>query len=542
MINLALYGSHNAALAVEIDGKVVLVTELERIVNEKNQGLSQYKTFKADDILFYSKFLSKWVCDKFNISEFDNVLYQNTDVNIGEEKFHLEKDFPAKTYIHCKHHHSHAAGAFYQSPYDKALIFSFDGGGNDGCFNIYLAKRGKELQLLKQITHPASTSPHEYLDLGLPYMLFGHYLGEIRQEIDVSAGNLTYPGKMMGLASYGNVREEWLEPLTKFFLTQMNGLTYEKPLAILGDEIGLVFDSKNRINGKDGQDLAASVQKAWEEVFLSYAKPFMNDWPDYPILITGGCALNIILNTRIKEEFNREVFIGPNPNDCGLAAGMLLNNIKPDEPADLTYSGLKLLDIDTISEYIQNAHYCVSSFLDNDKLVDDLVKGKIVGVARGRSEHGPRALGNRSVLCNPQIPNMKDILNAKVKGREYYRPFAPVVRLEDVNKYFEFEGEARWMSFCPKVRKEYRDKLSEITHIDGTARVQTITSEQNPWLYEILTKMDKETGIGVLLNTSFNVAGKPILNTVRDAFDIFWRKELDALIIEDYYFRKRESV
>ena len=542
MINLALYGSHNAALAVEIDGKVVLVTELERIVNEKNQGLSQYKTFKADDILFYSKFLSKWVCDKFNVSEFDNVLYQNTDVNIGEEKFHLEKDFPAKTYIHCKHHHSHAAGAFYQSPYDKALIFSFDGGGNDGFFNIYLAKRGKELQLLKQITHPASTSPHEYLDLGLPYMLFGHYLGEIRQEIDVSAGNLTYPGKMMGLASYGNVREEWLEPLTKFFLTQMNGLTYEKPLAILGDEIGLVFDSKNRINGKDGQDLAASVQKAWEEVFLSYAKPFMKDWPDYPILITGGCALNIILNTRIKEEFNKEVFIGPNPNDCGLAAGMLLNNIKPDEPADLTYSGLKLLDIDTISEYIQNAHYCVSSFLDNDKLVDDLVKGKIVGVARGRSEHGPRALGNRSVLCNPQIPNMKDILNAKVKGREYYRPFAPVVRLEDVNKYFEFEGEARWMSFCPKVRKEYRDKLSEITHIDGTARVQTITSEQNPWLYEILTKMDKETGIGVLLNTSFNVAGKPILNTVRDAFDIFWRKELDALIIEDYYFRKRESV
>ena len=542
MINLALYGSHNAALAVEIDGKVVLVTELERIINEKNQGLSQYKTFKADDILFYSKFLSKWVCDKFNVSEFDNVLYQNTDVNIGEEKFHLEKDFPAKTYIHCKHHHSHAAGAFYQSPYDKALIFSFDGGGNDGFFNIYLAKRGKELQLLKQITHPASTSPHEYLDLGLPYMLFGHYLGEIRQEIDVTAGNLTYPGKMMGLASYGNVREEWLEPLTKFFLTQMNGLTYEKPLAILGDEIGLVFDSKNRINGKDGQDLAASVQKAWEEIFLSYAKPFMKDWPDYPIILTGGCALNIILNTRIKEEFNKEVFIGPNPNDCGLAAGMLLNNIKPDEPADLTYSGLKLLDIDTISEYIQNAHYCVSSFLDNDKLVDDLVKGKIVGVARGRSEHGPRALGNRSVLCNPQIPNMKDILNAKVKGREYYRPFAPVVRLEDVNKYFEFEGEARWMSFCPKVRKEYRDKLSEITHIDGTARVQTITSEQNPWLYEILTKMDKETGIGVLLNTSFNVAGKPILNTVRDAFDIFWRKELDALIIEDYYFRKRESV
>lgn len=540
MINLALYGSHNAAIAVEIDGKVVLVTELERIINEKNQGFSQYKTFKSDDILFYSKFLSKWVRDKFNVTEFDNVLFQNTDVNIDEVKYHLHKDFPAKTYIECKHHYSHASGAFYQSPYDKALIFSFDGGGNDGFFNIYLAKRGKDIQLLKKINHPESDSPHEYLDLGLPYMLFGHYLGEIRQEIDITAGNLTYPGKMMGLASYGDVREEWLEPLTKFFLTQMDGLDYKKPLGILGDEIGLVFDSKNRINGKDGQDLAASIQKAWEEIFLSYAKPFMKDWPDYPIILTGGCALNIILNTRIKEEFNKEVFIGPNPNDCGLAAGMLLNNIRPDEPADLTYSGLELLDIDTLSEYIHNAHYCLSSFLDNDKLVDDLVDGKIVGVARGRSEHGPRALGNRSVICNPQIPNMKDILNKKVKGREYYRPFAPVVRLEDVSKYFVFEGEARWMSFCPKVKEEYREKLSEITHIDGTARVQTVTSEQNPWLYEILTKMHEKTGIGVLLNTSFNVAGKPILNTVRDAFSIFWRKELDALVIEDYYFRKRK--
>mgnify|MGYP003144040500 CR=1 FL=1 len=542
MINIAIYGSHNAAIAVEKDGEIVLVLELERFVNNKNQGLSQYLTYKPNDILFYGKYLAEWVCNKFNVKEFDNVLYQNTDVSIDQVTYRLEENFPGKNYVHCKHHHAHAAGGFYQSPFDKALIFSFDGGGNDGFFNVYLAKRGKELELVRCITHPASDSPHEFLDLGFPYMLFGHFIDEINQEVDISAGNLVYPGKMMGLASYGSTRDEWITPLTEYFLTQMTGLTYKEPLNKLGKKIGLTFDAKDRIKGQDAKDLCASVQLAWEDIFLSYAKIYMEQYSDYPIIMTGGCALNIILNTRLKNEFNKEVFVGPNPNDCGLAAGMLLNEIKPNKPADLTYAGTELLDKDLLSEYINVSHNTTSHFLDNNELVEDLVKGKIIGVARGRAEHGPRALGNRSVLCNPQIPDMKDILNEKVKGREYYRPFAPVVRLEDVNKYFEFEGEARWMSFCPRVREEYRKKLSEITHVDGTARVQTVTAEQNPWLYEILTLMDKETGIGVLLNTSFNIAGKPILNTVRDAFYIFNKKELDRLVIENYYFKKRELI
>ena len=166
------------------------------------------------------------------------------------------------------------------------------------------------------------------------------------------------------------------------------------------------------------------------------------------------------------------------------------------------------------------------------------VEGKIIGVARGRSEHGPRALGNRSIICNPAIPEMKDTLNEKVKHREWYRPFAPVVRLEDVSKYFEWQRESRWMSFCPKVREEWREKLSAITHIDGTARVQTVTREQNEWLYDLLTEFEKQSGIGVLLNTSFNVDGKPILSTIRDAFSILEKTEMDGLIIQNYYFKK----
>jgi carbamoyltransferase len=171
-------------------------------------------------------------------------------------------------------------------------------------------------------------------------------------------------------------------------------------------------------------------------------------------------------------------------------------------------------------------------------LAQDLLEGKIVGVARGKAEHGARALGNRSILCNPSIPDMKDTLNEKVKHREWYRPFAPVVRLEDVSKYFEWEGESRWMSFCPKVKEEWREKLAAITHIDGTARVQTVTREQNEWLYDLLTEFDRINGVGVLLNTSFNVDGKPILSSIKDAFKILESTQMDGLVIENYYFKK----
>jgi len=173
-----------------------------------------------------------------------------------------------------------------------------------------------------------------------------------------------------------------------------------------------------------------------------------------------------------------------------------------------------------------------------DDITDKLKDGKIFGVVRGRCEHGPRALGNRSILCDPSYPQMKDILNQKVKHREWYRPFAPVVRLEDVSKYFEWDKESQHMLFCPNVRPEWRDRLSSITHVDGTARVQTVTREQNKWLYDLLTEFEKKSGHGVLLNTSFNIAGKPILNTIADAMHVLNNSEMDYLIINDFYCGK----
>jgi carbamoyltransferase len=537
MANISFYGSHNAAYVVEENGEILLVLELERFLNYKNSGLAQYKCPKTSDLLFLAEFIPQWIMKKLNIKEFNNCYYLNSDV-ILYNRHELEKYIPAKTYTHCLHHQSHAAGCFYQSPYNEMLVFSFDGGGNDGKFNVYHCMRGTSPILLEQVLNPVFNSPHIYYDLGFPYMLFGHYLKDINFQ-DLGSGNLVYPGKLMGLSSYGKVREEWLIDFIDFYKSDPNGVNYQEKIDILGNRIGVVFDYNNRLEGQLAWDIATTSQRAFEECFLEVAKPYMDQYSQLPIGITGGCGLNILLNTRLVEEFNKEVFVGPDPNDCGIALGVMLNELKPYSPFDSTYSGTELLDIDLLADYIQNSNTHFKSYmLDQDQIVDDLINGNIIGTARGRSEHGPRALGNRSILCNPSLPEMKDILNEKVKHREWYRPFAPVVRLEDINKYFEWDKESKWMSFCPKVKEEWKSKLGAITHIDGTARVQTVTKEQNEWLYNLLTKFEEKTGVGVLLNTSFNVDGKPILSTIKDAFKILEKTEMDCLIIENYYFKK----
>jgi carbamoyltransferase len=537
MANIAFYGSHNAAYVVEENGEILLVLELERFLNYKNSGLAQYRCPKTEDILFYAEYIPKWIMNKLGITEFENCYYLNTDVIIYENHS-LEQYIPAKNYIHGLHHEAHAAGCFYQSSYKEMLVFSFDGGGNDGKFNVYYCNRGESPVLLECVVNPITNHPHIYYDLGFPYMMLGHYLKDIKFE-DLSSGNLVYPGKIMGLSSYGEVREEWLPAFIDFYKSNLNGLDFEKHVDELGEKIGVKFSINERIEGQIAWDIAATTQRAFEDCFLEVALPYMNQYPDIPIGVTGGCGLNILLNTRLVNEFNREIFVGPDPNDCGIALGLMLNHLKPETPFDSTYSGTTLLDLDNLAYHIQNTHInFASSFLDQDTLINDLTEGKIVGVARGKSEHGARALGNRSIICNPSLPEMKDILNAKVKHREWYRPFAPVVRLEDVSKYFEWEKESKWMSFCPKVKEEWKDKLSAITHVDGTARVQTVTREQNEWLYDLLTKFEEKTGVGVLLNTSFNVDGKPILSTVKDAFTILKTTELDCLLIENYYFKK----
>jgi carbamoyltransferase len=522
--NIAVYGSHNASVAIEYQGKILEVVEIERFLNVKNAGYAQYYVAHARPQL--ANMLVRYFKDKYGFTEYGYCLHQHCETIEGSARVLYWKQFPAKHYIECKHHESHAAGTFYQSPFQKALIVSFDGGGNDGFFKIYLAERGKPAKIL-----------HEYrTDLGFPYMIFGEYLGDIKKEAALNLGNLVYAGKVLGLQSYGTPVEEWIPYFKEMYLSSIDGTTYQKHLDVLGEKIGVEFSTEDRLRGDIAYQVAATSQAAFEEIFFEYVDEFAEQYSDLPICLSGGCALNIVLNTKVKERYNREVFVGPNPNDCGLAVGMLANMIRPEEPIDITYGGPEVLDKNRLPEYVERYY---PSTRDAEGLARELQNGQIVGLVQGRSEHGPRALGNRSILCNPLIADMKDKLNARVKHREWYRPFAPVVRLEDVSEYFEWEGESRWMSFCPKVRDEYKDIMPAIVHIDGTARVQTITREQNEFLYDVLTQFKHMTGVGVLLNTSFNVDGKPILSTLADAFRVLETTELDALHIDGFFFDRK---
>jgi carbamoyltransferase len=521
MANISFYGSHNATVVIEKDGEILTVIELERFLNVKNAGYAQYLISNSRQFLLHG--VLDYVKNLYGIERFDTCYYSNTDTIEGTEFVHYERLIPADNFVNCLHHLSHAACVFYQTDYQEALIVSFDGGGSDGFFNIYHAKDRQNIELIDK----------HNVDLGFPYMIFGEYLNDIKLEPALNIGNLVYSGKLMGLCSYGKVVEDWLPHFEKFYLNKPDGLNYIKLLKELETDTGLVFDRDNRMTGEISWNVAKTSQAAFENVFMSLINKHLEELPNIPLLLVGGCALNILLNTKLKQELSRDVFVPPNPNDCGIALGMMLLNMKPENLIDITYKGIPILDKHLLMAFCER-HYNTKK-LNVDEVVDDLSEGLIIGLVRGNSEHGPRALGNRSIICNPSLPNMKDVLNSKVKNREWYRPFAPVCKLENVSKYFEFEGESRWMSFCPKVKDEWKEKLMSITHVDGTARVQTVTREQNEFLYDLLTKFEEKTGIGVLLNTSFNVDGKPILSTYEDATWVFKNTQMDRLILEDYY-------
>lgn len=539
---IAIHGSHNAAVAFgRTASNVVRVVEVERLIGYKNAGLAQYKTVpSADEIVELALHVGvSWGYGP----TFDLCTSTNIDVVHGrpngawEKVYHNRRIQAAKKVFGPTHHLCHACGTFYQSPFEKAVIVSFDGGGDDGFFNVFVADSRKD--------GPRRIASHT-IDLGFAYMVFGAYIDAIRLEPSLSDGNLVYSGKLMGLCGYGVVRHDWVQAFTEFYRSKPDGNNYEALIGELGRKIGIEFSQRigKRLTGQVAYDVAATSQHVFESLFFELAKPTIDSLPDLPICVTGGCALNVLLNTRIKRAWlDRPVFVAPNSSDCGIAVGNLLYHIKPEQPVNVIYAGLPLLDLDAVAHHWYPVSSQVSwETLDDDRLVDLLATGKLIGVARGNAEHGPRALGNRSILCDPAFPQMKDVLNAKVKHREWYRPFAPVVRIEDADTYFDLFGqhhESPYMSFAYDVRQEWRTKLASVTHVDGTARVQTLRRDDNPWLHGLLGKFQSKTGHGVLLNTSFNVNGQPILSTVREAFQLLMSTQLDGLVIENHLFLKR---
>jgi carbamoyltransferase len=520
---LSVFLGHNASMTISKDGEILEVLEFERLTNVKNGGcLAQVGVKDPKTIMTLIK---DYLMGRFGVKHFDLLLLNQIDLSfLRKQHFttdtELLKFFNAERYELVNHQHGHMACAFYQSSYENIRGCSFDGGGNDGNFNIFDCSRENGVRQIAQIPNHS---------LGMRLAELGQYTKSLRRERDFwTDGGLVYPGKLMGLSSYGRVVDEWLPAFEEFY----TGVYHSSDLHANYKRLKEKLNLPDEYEGELEVNLVATSQRMFEEKFDKLVRLYFENQNSF--IITGGSALNIINNQRLSKE--RQIFVPPNPSDCGLSLGFMLDYLKPKTAFNGTYLGPEVWDKAMLTEYVEKYNGKKYSF---DDIIPDLIAGKIIGVVRKGSELGPRALGNRSIICHAAIPGMKDILNAKVKNREAYRPFAPVCRLEDSYQYFDIKNtDNKWMSFCPDVRPEYKGILSSATHIDGTARLQTVTQSQNDWLYYLLTRFKDFNPHPVLLNTSFNIAGKPILNSYRDAIWMLENTQMDGLILEDYYIKK----
>lgn len=519
---LSIYGSHDGSATFLDKNNQLRILELERFCDIRfAMYSSQYDHWSLgvnDDIR--RKFLTHIKSEIKNPP--DTIIFASLNT---EDLNLLNEFFPGCRYEQFDGHHaSHAYGSYFQSPFKEALVFTVDGGGSDlglhTTTKVYKAI-GNNIQ---EIFKPT-------LDFGNTYSTIGIPISEISPGKDSSDLGvfLSYAGKIMGLCAYGKVISEWIRPMEDFYI--------HKSLDKLGKEIGLDL-SLNSLSGENSYNLAATSQYVFENLLMGFVLQFFNR-DRQNIVLTGGCALNVLFNQKLKEVLNKEgfeLYVPPNPNDCGQSLGQYLYKTKEHiEP--LVYSGFDILDRDKLDEFLSKGNYN-TEVSSPERIVDLISEGKIGGIIQGYSEVGPRALGNRSIICDPSFKDMKDILNAKVKFREWFRPFAPVCREQDKDLYFENAFASHYMSYAPKVKNEYSDKLPSITHNDGTSRLQTVNRKEHELFYDIITCMELKSKIPVILNTSFNIKGKPILTKIEDAFYVLDNTQLDFLVIENIIVSK----
>lgn len=432
---------------------------------------------------------------------------------------------PNEPALKLDHHLMHAWCGYAQSPFKTAAIIAYDGGGD---INEFLFCGTKETSSpftdkIYEIERPIWVLPE---GLGRAY---SHIHALCYKNIDQDErGNsiawvLDGPGKVMGLSAYGKFNPRFYSDTKR-----LHQLPQEHGTRISIDDLRRYdFVLWNSI---PEEDKCHTFQKFFENEVISYIEKNMSVINDHDnnLIITGGCALNVLVNEKIKKTFpHLKVFVPPNPDDSGLShGGFCYHNSLKGLPWRIPAVGTPLINpLEELEALVKNR----ARKTDLNEIANYIDNGKIIGIVNGRCETGPRALGRRSIVCDPSYPEMKDTLNAKVKFREWYRPFAPFVRRENVEKYFSTNSydNLEFMSYAIDVREEYKQKLSAITHVDGTARVQTVHPDSGIF-YDLLGKTKNE----VLLNTSFNVQGKPILNDFLEALYILDNTGLDYVVLE----------
>jgi len=585
---------HDSAAALIIDGEIIAAAQEERFTRKKHDAayptnaidycLSEagINLSKVDYVAFYDKPFLKferlletyvaytprgfssfaksmplWLGEKLFLKTTLTRQLQEKDPNFNEQKL-----------LFGEHHLSHAASAFYASPFENAIVLTLDGVGEWATTTVAIGD-GNKLDIVKEIHFPHS--------LGLLYSAFTYYIG-----FRVNSGEY----KVMGLAPYGepkyknlimkyliDLKSDGSFRLDQSYFNYASGLTMvnQKFISLFGEPVrNPDIDKLSQFH----MDIAASIQAVTEDIVLSITRSLSNEYDIPNLCLAGGVALNCVANGKIlKDASYKKIWIQPASGDAGGALGCAmmvwykhLGNTRKTKDFDSmkgSYLGPSYEQKEIEKELIN----CKAKFQSvNEKSMIEiaaqaLANGKAIGWFQGRMEFGPRALGNRSILGDPSSETMQKVLNLKVKFRESFRPFAPSVLREDVSDWFELNNDSPYMLITANVIKNKRIKMSEaekslfgidklnikrsdipaVTHVDYSARIQTVHSATNLLYYSLIKKFKEKTKIPILVNTSFNVRGEPIVCTVEDAFRCFMGNGLDMLIVGNCIVNKYEQ-
>ena len=577
-----------------VDGEIVAAAQEERFTRRKHDSnfptnaisycLSEakIKPLEVDYVVFYDKPLLKFErlletylafaprgFESFNTSLpiwlKDKLFQKRNIINALKDLWGKEIDWQDRL-LFSEHHLSHAASAFFPSPFENAAILTMDGVG-EWTTTALAVGSGNQLSVHKEIRFPHS--------LGLLYSAITYYTG-----FKVNSGEY----KLMGLAPYGepkysslikdnliDIKEDGSFALNMSFFNYCTGftMTNERFDALFG---GPPRKPESQLTQRE-MDLAASVQDVTEEVVIKLAKGIAKSSGQKNLCLAGGVALNCVANGKLlRERVFERIWIQPAAGDAGGAVGAALGafHIMLNQPRKVTegidamkgsYLGPEYTHID-VTERLTRLGAVFTTHTDEDIVehtAQALADGKAVGWMNGRMEFGPRALGGRSIIADPRSPTMQKLLNLKVKYRESFRPFAPSVLCDDVSDWFEMSTDSPYMLLVADVVKDKRrqmtaeeetffgiDKLNvprsvipAVTHVDYSARVQTVHEQTNPRYYKLIKRFKELTGCSVLVNTSFNVRGEPIVCSPEDAFRCFMGTELDVLVVGNTLLAKK---
>jgi len=569
---------HDAAAAMVVDGVPVCAVQEERLSRRKNDAAFPMAAIEwcldhagiepdaLDAVVFYERPMLKFerilTCALRAFPRSWRMFPKAMKNTLGEKVWvrgiissHL--GVPGRKVLFTEHHQSHAAAAFLTAPTRNAAILTTDGVGEWATLSVGHGQRradGTSITLLREIRFPHS--------LGMLYSTFTAYLGFKVNEDEY---------KVMGLAGYGQpsmidkVRKVIRRRPDGSFALDLDYFDFHTTAARsysqrFIDLFGLPRSPYDPIDlttteGQRFADIAASVQRVLEDTLVEIARNLQRETGLPDLCVGGGVALNGVANARILAESGFErLFVPPAPGDAGCALGAALyadrihfgneDREVPDHPFwGPSVSGTELARVAAEDGQLVDE-------LDEQTLIertaDDLMTGRIVGWMEGALEFGPRALGHRSILAAPHDAAMRDRINREIKYREKFRPFAPVVPIEAADRYFEMPSGgarlARFMSGVFPVRPEWREKLAAITHVDGTARVQALDRDMTPRLYSLLEEYGRRSGIPVLLNTSLNLAGEPIVNRTVEGYSTFLRCGIDVLVGDRTRVHKRGSL